>query len=244
MEYCNKNHSPSWWLRFFCLVIIWWPVTSMADGEMHFILIQLYQPWGECQGEQRRRIELDIQQSLNIDKVGRTETYKLQSDRLLFRRPSVRLETVDCSLMPRLRVESNDGRQWDSVHCNYSHCGYWIARVSVQLSKSYKKNKLSEKCCSNKPIHWTQLSWDFWWILLLCKINLVIKEQFVLMKLRRSISRIVLAGKVCVIWELRVSNDQIFIWKVRRVLVISYWQNNQGNFYFVCVYRLSTYLAG
>ena len=154
---------------------------------------------GSAKGEQRRRIELDIQQSLNIDKVGKTETYKLQSDRLLFRRlnigPSVRLETVNCSLTPRLRVESNDGRQWDSVHGNYSHCGYWIARVSVQLSKSYKKNKLSEKCCSNKPIHWTQLSWDFWWILLLCKINLVIKEQFVLMKLRRSVSRIVFSGE-------------------------------------------------
>ena len=57
---------------------------------------------------------MDIQQSLNIDKVGKTETYKLQSDRLLLRRlnigPSVKLETVDCSLMPRLS-ESSDTRQ-------------------------------------------------------------------------------------------------------------------------------------
>ena len=57
---------------------------------------------------------MDIQQSLNIDKVGKTETYKLQSDHLLLRRlnigPSVRLETVDCSLMPRLS-ESSDTRQ-------------------------------------------------------------------------------------------------------------------------------------
>lgn len=115
MEYCNKNHSPSWWLRFFCLLIIWWPVTSLADGEMHFILSSFISLEGSAKGEQRRRIELDIQQSLNIDKVGKTETYKLQSDRLLFRRlnigPSVRLETVNCSLMPRLRVESNDTRQ-------------------------------------------------------------------------------------------------------------------------------------